>query len=117
MSFFAKLIAELLRVLLPILLTPPASTIETGAREPEQLKDRLIDSVRKAGWIVCLCTVLCTASGCVSTRGIIIPAGEPVRLRKDATLDVWLRPANGQPVPGRIRGRAGWYLLPDPAEL
>jgi hypothetical protein len=115
-SFFAKLIAELLRVLLPILLTPPASTIETGAREPECLRDRLTDSIRKAGWLLCLCLALIGGSGC-ATRGIIIPPGEPVRLRRPATLNVWLRPAAGQPVPGRIRAPAGWFVLPDPDEV
>jgi len=113
--FLAQLIAELLRLLLPVLTAP--STIETGAREPECLRDRLTDSIRKAGWIVCLCAVLCTASGCVSTRGIIIPAGDPVRLREHARVRVWMRGVDGVVVPGRMTAPAGWYLLPDPLEV
>ncbi len=110
--FLAQLIAELLRLLLPVLMAPP--TIETGGRESEQLKDRLTDSIRKAGWLLCLCTVLCT--GC-ATRGIIIPAGEPVRLREPARVRVWIRGADGVVVPGRMTAPAGWYLLPDPKEV
>ena len=111
-EIIAAIIAHLLRLLLPAAIDAATPTIEQGAATPD-LRDRLRDSVRRAGWLLC---VVLACSGC-ATRGIIIPPGEPVRLRQDIRAKVWIRDESGKPVPGTIKGRAGWYLLPDPAEV
>jgi len=71
---------------------------------------------RKTQWKLASAIAIC-ALGCLpgcGTRVILIPPGEPVRLRetiRDAP--VWVRDAEGEEVAGVMDLPAGWYCLPD----
>lgn len=57
------------------------------------------------------------ASACLSgcwTRVVLIPPGEPVRLREPVQAKVWIADASGQEIPAVVELPAGWYCLPDP---
>ena len=50
-------------------------------------------------------------AGCVRT--IYVPHGTPVRLRQTVkNAKVWVKDADGEPVPGRMDIPNGWYALP-----
>ena len=52
--------------------------------------------------------------GC-GVRTIYVPHGTPVRLRETVEdVKVWVKDADGEPVPGRIDLPEGWYALPMP---
>ena len=55
-------------------------------------------------------------TGC-AVRTIYVPHGTPVRLRETVeNVKVWVKDADGQPVPGRMDLPEGWYALPMPEE-
>jgi len=55
--------------------------------------------------------LLTSGAGCVRT--IYVPHGTPVRLRETVkNAKVWVKDANGEPVPGRMDIPEGWYALP-----
>jgi len=54
--------------------------------------------------------------GC-GVRTIYVPHGTPVRLRETVEdVKVWVKDADGEPVPGRMDLPEGWYALPMPEE-
>ena len=58
--------------------------------------------------------VLVCLSGC-GTRAILVPPGEPVRLRETVrAAKVWVADKDGREIPGVVDLPAGWYCLPDP---
>ena len=88
----------------------PSSVVQP--RRPA-LRERLKKSLRRAGWILLLCT------GCNTGKPVTyIPAGEPVRLAQDVKrvrVEVML-PTGVLDV--RIMNLPkGWYVLPDPDEV
>ncbi len=113
--FIIRLLIEIAKHLLPELLKNK-STIENGKPADDCLKRRLNDSIRKAGWILILGVGLLSV-GCTTTRTIIIPAGNPVRIRKTIkNAHIWDRDENGKVIPSKMDLHAGWYVLPDPKE-
>jgi len=59
--------------------------------------------------------LLTSGAGCVRT--IYVPHGTPVRLRETVkNAKVWVKDADGEPVPGRMDIPNGWYALPMPEE-
>ena len=55
-------------------------------------------------------------AGC-GARMIYVPHGTPVRLRETVEdVKVWVKDADGEPVPGRMDLPEGWYALPMPEE-
>jgi len=53
-------------------------------------------------------------AGC-GVRTIYVPHGTPVRLRETVEdVKVWVKDADGEPVPGRMDLPEGWYVLPMP---
>ena len=49
--------------------------------------------------------------GCMRT--VYVPHGTPVRLRETVKdVKVWVKDADGEPVPGRMDLYEGWYALP-----
>ncbi|MBN1123937.1 MAG: hypothetical protein JXA82_02940, partial [Sedimentisphaerales bacterium] len=93
---------------------------EDAQRQPE-LKKRLQDRVRaKFGALVVLLALSCVAlcgAGCMRTRTVYIPPGEPVRLRETVkNVKIWTVDKNGKPVPGKVDLAEGWYCLPKPEE-
>ncbi len=55
------------------------------------------------------------SSGCAS-RVIVVPTGEPVRLREAVEAKVWVADKDGQEVPAVVVLPAGWWALPDPGK-
>ncbi|MBN1554458.1 MAG: hypothetical protein JXA11_06915, partial [Phycisphaerae bacterium] len=90
---------------------------EDAQRQPE-LKKRLQDRVRaKFGALVVLLALLVLPVGCMRTRTVYIPPGEPVRLRETVkNVKIWTVDKNGKPVPGKVNLAEGWYCLPDMKE-
>lgn len=65
----------------------------------------------KGSWKTTLCGLL---SGC-GRRVVLIPPGEPVRLRQPVKkVKVWAADAKGNEIPGEVDLPEGWYALPDP---
>ncbi|MFW6061646.1 MAG: hypothetical protein ACOC93_02450, partial [Planctomycetota bacterium] len=63
-------------------------------------------------WPMLLAPLIFT--GC--TRTIYVPHGTPVRLRETVEdVKVWVKDADGEPVPGRMDLMEGWFSLPMPA--
>lgn len=55
-------------------------------------------------------------TGC-ATRAILVPPGEPVRLRATVRrAKVWVADKNGQEIPAVTDLPAGWFALPDPGD-
>ena len=91
-------------------------TCEDARPQPE-LKARLQNRVRatwgRAGAVgtLALCILM---AGC-GTRAILVPDGEPVRLRKPIKrAAVWVMDAEGKPVASKVTLPAGWYALAVP---
>jgi hypothetical protein len=62
--------------------------------------------------IMILLLLLCC--GC-STHTVLIPPGEPVRLRETIRhAKVWVADKDGREIPGVVDLPTGWYALPDP---
>lgn len=59
-----------------------------------------------------ICASAC-ASGC-GVRAIVVPTGEPVRLREPVRAKVWVAGRDGREVPAEIVLPAGWWALPEP---
>jgi len=58
--------------------------------------------------------VIACSSGC-ATRTVLIPPGEPVRLRETIRhAKVWVADKDGKEIPGVVDLPEGWYALPDP---
>lgn len=67
----------------------------------------------KLGVVALICAVGLSA-GCVR-RVVIVPTGEPLRLRSDVIgAEVWVVDADGKERPGVADLPAGWWALPDP---
>jgi hypothetical protein len=65
----------------------------------------------KMALVVTLFASVCL-SGC--TRTILVPPGEPVRLREPIPqAKVWVADKDGNEVPGEVDLPEGWYALPD----
>ena len=97
----------IVRALLPALLSGARPDVQDGARQP-LLRKALQDRVRQV-WGPLLLVVLLT--GC--TRTILIPPGEPVRIRETIkNAKVWVIDKDGKPVAGVVDIPPGWYALP-----
>ncbi len=67
-------------------------------------------------WRMALAVMLCASvcsSGCAE-RVIVVPQGEPVRLREAVKAKVWVADKDGREVPAVVVLPAGWWALPDP---
>ncbi len=112
-----NILIAVIRVLLPVLidrLERPRLQAEDGRRDGE-LRSRLQDRVRstwgKAGAMLLL--VALAAPGCLRTRTLYVPDGEPVRLRETIpAAKVWVLDADGKPTAGEMDLPEGWYVLP-----
>jgi uncharacterized protein YceK len=56
--------------------------------------------------------VLACLSGC-GTRVVLIPPGEPIRLREPVKAKIWAADKNGVEVPGEVVIPEGYWALPD----
>ena len=64
--------------------------------------------------LVALLFVSVFLSGC-ATRTILIPPGEPVRLRENLRgVKVWVADKDGKEIEAVVDLPIGWYVLPDP---
>jgi len=75
------------------------------------------------GWRTLLRTALVAAicasgfSSACGTRAIVIPPGEPVRLRQTVKrVKVWAADAKGKEIPAVVDLPEGWWALPDPGK-
>jgi len=108
MTLLLAIIEIIVRALLPALLSGATPVVQDGARQP-LLRKALEDRVRQV-WGPLLLVVL-LGTGC--TRTILIPAGEPVRIRETIrNAKVWVVDKDGQPTPGVLDIPEGWYALP-----
>lgn len=65
------------------------------------------------GLVAMICASACL-SGC-GTRTVLVPPGEPVRLRKSIKgAQIWAADKNGKEIEGTADLPEGWYVLPDP---
>lgn len=68
-------------------------------------------------WKTALAATICAcafSSGC-GTHVVLVPPGEPVRLRQPIRgAKVWVADKDGREVPAVVDLPAGWYCLPDP---
>ena len=54
-------------------------------------------------------------TGCGKTRTVLVPYGEPVRLREPVKkAKVWVADKDGTEVKGEVDLPEGWYALPEP---
>jgi hypothetical protein len=62
---------------------------------------------------ICTAALLTMSAGC-SSRVILVPHGEPVRLAEPAKARVWVVDSTGKQVQSqnRVEIPAGWYALP-----
>jgi hypothetical protein len=53
-------------------------------------------------------------SASCSTRVVMVPHGEPIRLAEDVKARVWVKDAQGNPTKSqnRVTIHEGWYALP-----
>jgi len=70
-------------------------------------------------WRMALAATICGSvclSGCaLRTRTILVPPGEPVRIRKTLKdVPIWAADKDGKEVEGTADLPEGWYALPDP---
>jgi len=66
--------------------------------------------------VVTVCVSVCL-TGCGGVQTIIVPTGEPVRLRQTVKrAKVWVADKDGVEIPGEIDLPEGWWCLPDPGE-
>lgn len=117
LTMLINIIVAILKALLPSLLERKLDTCEDAQRQPE-LKKRLQDRVlAKFGALVVLLAffgTLILPVGCMRTRTIYVPPGEPVRLRETIkNVKIWTVDKNGKPVPGKVDIPEGWFCLPD----
>ncbi len=119
MAWIIQILTAVLRAFIPAMMDAAEPTSEESMRRPE-LRKRLQGRIHKtwgtvgrAGAAVLLVTLL-TFSGCVRTRTIYVPPGEPVKLRQTVrNVKVWVVDKNGTPVAGRMDLPEGWFCLPD----
>ena len=55
------------------------------------------------------------SSGCAE-HVIVVPPGEPVRLREAVKAKVWVADKDGREVPAGVVLPAGWWALADPGK-
>jgi len=63
------------------------------------------------GKYVAILFCLCLSVGC-STKAIYVPSGEPMQIRKDTKVQVWIKNAQGVKIPSKVVAKSGWYILP-----
>ncbi|HOX08391.1 MAG TPA: hypothetical protein PK280_18495 [Planctomycetota bacterium] len=63
--------------------------------------------------IVALLFIACLGCG---ARVIVVPEGEPVRLREPVKAKVWVADKDGREVPAVVVLPAGWWALADPGK-
>ena len=62
--------------------------------------------------MICLLLPILLLAGW-GVRTVYVPHGTPVRLRETVKdVKVWVKDADGKPVPGRMDLPEGWYALP-----
>ena len=110
-ELFLKIILELF----PVVRDATTDTTEESKQQP-QLKKRLQDKIRCAGWVPILLSVILLSVGGCGTHSIYVPNGEPVRLREDLdNVKVWVMTEDG-PKAAEMDLPNGWYCLPDTVE-
>lgn len=70
-------------------------------------------------WKMAQLGTLCASVFCggCATRTILIPPGEPVRIRQELkAVKVWVADKDGKEVEGVVDLPIGWYVLPDPGK-
>ena len=78
-------------------------------------KKRLRTPLKMA--LVVMTFVIVFASGCGKTKVVLVPPGEPVRLREPVKkAKVWAADKKGKEVPGEVDLPQGWYVLPPESE-
>ena len=119
MTWVINIIVAILRALLPALFKQfrkSRPTCEDARRQPE-LKGRLKDRIKKAGWnkkLLLVCIILLILPGCFGSRTVYVPSGEPVRLRETVkNARIWTLGKDGKPVAGKMDLPEGWYCLED----
>jgi len=109
------IIEIVLGVLLDLLRRRARPTAEDADLDRD-IREKLRARVRKH-WLVPALILCLLLAGCSGVRTIYIPYGTPVRLRETVSnVKVWVKDANGKPVPGRMDLPEGWYCLPVPTE-
>ena len=110
-AFLLALLEIIIRALLPALAAGASPSCEDGARQPA-LRAKLEERIRSTWGKVVLVLVVLAISGC--TRTILVPPGEPVRLRETVkNVKVWAMGADGKPIAGQMDLPEGWYCLAD----
>lgn len=117
MTWLVQLLVALIRALLPALFQSVEPTCEEARGEPE-LRRRLKDAIRRqwgrSAMVLVIVLSLLSVSGCW-WRTIYVPHTVPVRLRQTLrNVKVWVKDADGKPVPGRMDLPEGGYYLSDP---
>jgi hypothetical protein len=114
---FRVVINAIVRALVPALFDEARKATRDSCEDAQpqpELKAKLQNRVR-ATWgragALALCILL--AAGC-GTRTVMVPSGDPVRLRQPVKAKVWVMDANGNPVPSTMTLPEGWYVLPMP---
>lgn len=64
---------------------------------------------------VTICASACWLGCGCGTRTVLIPHGEPVRLRRTVkNVPIWAADKHGKEIEGTVDLPEGWYALPDP---
>ena len=70
-------------------------------------------------WRMVLAVTICASVFCggCGTRAVVIPPGEPVRLRETVKrVKVWVADGQGREVPAVVDLPEGWWALADPGK-
>ncbi len=119
MTWIINIIIAILRALVSAFFNQIQSrpTCEDAKRQPE-LKARLKNKIKSAGWktrLLIVLVIILLLPGCFGNRTVYIPSGEPVRLRETIkNAKIWTLDKEGKPVAGKMDLPEGWYCLEDP---
>lgn len=118
MTWLVEILIAVFRALFPAIVQSTKPTCEEARGEPE-LRRRLKDAIRRewgrSAMALAIMLSLLTVTGCWPPRTIYVPHTVPVRLRETIPkAKVWVKDADGKPVPGRMDLPEGGYYLSDP---
>jgi hypothetical protein len=68
--------------------------------------------IRSKTVLLVLIFVLVCSQGC-GTRVVLVPPGEPIRLREPVKAKIWAAGKDGVEVPGEVTIPEGYWALPD----
>jgi len=109
LNFILEIIIGILRIVLPAIFAEREDTLDNADPQTE-LKNKLRDKIKRAGWCIVICCCLLSA-GCF-TKIVYVPQGTPVMLRQDIkAVKVWILDNNKKQIPATMDLKNGWYCV------